>query len=207
MTNIDPKTVASFGDKWTRFDQTVMNEVEARRVFDEYFAIFPCTRLPAGAEGFDMGCGTGRWARWVAAKVGRLHCIDPSDAINVAREELASFDNVEFHRATVDAACLPSGSMDFGYSLGVLHRVPNTVAAVQSCADLLKPGAPLLLYLYYAFDNRPVWFRGLWRVSDGMSRAICRLPPGMKHAVTDVIAATVSVRHWSSASPAGRLRQ
>ncbi len=36
-----------------------------------------------------MGCGSGRWARWVAPKVGRLHCIDPSIAIDVARKNLA----------------------------------------------------------------------------------------------------------------------
>jgi len=38
-------------------------------------------------------------------------------------------------------------------------------AAIRSCAALLKPGAPLLLYLYYATDNRPRWFRWLWQFS------------------------------------------
>jgi len=33
-------------------------------------------------------------------------------------------------------------------ALGVLHSVPDTAAAIRSCAALLKPGAPLLLYLY-----------------------------------------------------------
>jgi ubiquinone/menaquinone biosynthesis C-methylase UbiE len=192
MANIDPKTVASFDDEWTRFDQSGMNQAEARTVFDDYFAVFPWARLPTGAEGFDMGCGTGWWARWVAPSVGRLHCIDPSDSIEVARERLSVFDNVQFHRASVDAGCLPLGGMDFGYSLGALHHVPDTAAAIQSCVDLLKPGAPQLLYLYSAFDNRPAWFHALWKASDVMRRVICRLPSGMKQAVTDVITATVS---------------
>jgi len=45
--------------------------------------------------------------------------------------------------------------------------------------------------LYYAFDNRPVWFSTLWRVSDFSRRVIYRLPPNIKNFVTDVIAATV----------------
>jgi hypothetical protein len=75
--------------------------------------------------------------------------------------------------------------------LGTLHHVPDTQAAIFSCVDFLKPGAPLLLYLYYAFDNRPWWFRSLWRLSDLGRRLICKLPPWVKHAVTDVIALLV----------------
>lgn len=127
----------------------------------------------------------------MAPRVGRLHCIDPSAAIEVARRNLADFEQVVFHQAAVDARVLPPGSQDFGYSLGVLHHVPDTAAAIRSCVALLKPGAPLLLYLYYAFDNRPWWFRAVWRLADVARRLIMRLPPGLKHAVTDGIAALV----------------
>ena len=53
----------------------------------------------------------------------------------------------------------------------------STAAAIRSCAELLKPDAPLLLYLYYAFDNRPRWFRWLWRLSNAARLLIRRLPP------------------------------
>lgn len=202
--NLDPKTVASFGDEWSRFDQSGMSEDEAEKVFKEYFAIFPWHTLPDAAEGFDMGCGSGRWARWVAPRVGRLHCIDPSEAVEVARKKLAGLENVAFHRASVDEPHLPANSQDFGYSLGVLHHVPDTAAAIRSCVSLLKPGAPLLLYLYYAFDNRPAWFRTLWRVSDGFRRIVYRLPAGFKHVVTDVIAGAV---YWPLARLSGALEK
>ena len=188
MKNIDQQTVKSFGDEWTRFDQSGMSADEAKKVFGEYFAVFPWADLPKDAEGFDMGCGSGRWARWVAPRVGKLHCIDPSSAIEIARTNLSAFGNVSFHRASVDSQCVPSASQDFGYSLGVLHHVPDTAAAIRSCVELLKPGAPLLLYLYYAFDNRPWWFRAIWRASDLGRKLIYRLPPALKHMVTDVIA-------------------
>lgn len=191
MKNIDEKTVASFGDEWLRFDQSAMSDEEAQQVFNDYFSVFPWNELPQDAEGFDMGCGSGRWARWVAPRVGLLHCIDPSGAIEVARKSLARHDNLSFHHASVDDHKLEANSQDFGYSLGVLHHVPDTAAAIRSCVDLLKPGAPLLLYLYYAFDNRPWWFRTMWSVSDWGRRLICKLPPWLKHAVTDVIAVFV----------------
>jgi len=189
--NLDDATVDSFGDEWSRFDQTALSAEEAVKIFDEYFAIFPWEALPKDASGFDMGCGSGRWARLVAPKVGHLHCIDPSSALETARLALSHLNNVTFHRASVDQEPLAAGSQDFGYSLGVLHHVPDTAAALRSCVDMLKPGAPFLVYLYYAFDGRPMLFRLAWRLSDVVRRAICRMPSAMKHAVTDVIALSI----------------
>jgi len=160
--------------------------------FEQYFRIFPWSELPRDAVGFDLGCGTGRWARLVAPRVGRLHCIDASaDALAVARRNLADAPNVETHHASVDAIPLADGSMDFGYSLGVLHHVPDTRAGIAACTAKLKRGAPFLLYLYYAFDNRPVWFRTLWKASDVGRRVVSRLPMSGRYAASQVLAAGV----------------
>ena len=190
--NIDPKTVAGFGEEWSAFDQRALDATEWQRLFDAYFSTFPFGALPAEAEGFDLGCGSGRWAAGVAPRVGRLHCIDPSDqALDVARASLVEFPNVDFHLAGADSIPLTDGSQDFGYSLGVLHHVPDTAAALSACITKLRPGAPFLLYLYYALDGRPAWFRALWRATDTARKVICRLPFGLRKAVTTGIAAGV----------------
>jgi ubiquinone/menaquinone biosynthesis C-methylase UbiE len=191
-SNIDLVTVENFGKEWSRFDQSKIGSDELRAQFDRYFSVFPWDRLPAEAEGFDLGCGSGRWARLAADRVGKLHCIDASDAaLDVARKNLSDIKNVAFHHASVDDIPLPDGSMDFGYSLGVLHHVPETAKAIASCVEKLKTGAPFLVYLYYAFDNRPVWFRAVWKVSDTFRKGISRLPFRLKKIVTDTIAGTI----------------
>ena len=189
--NMDAETVASFGDEWSRYDQSSMSYSEASEIFMAYFSIFPWDMLPSNPVGFDMGCGSGRWAKFVAPKVGRLNCIDPSSALDIARRNLIDFKNVEYIKASVSESGIPINSQDFGYSLGVLHHVPDTESAINSCVSLLKPGAPLLVYLYYAFDNRGWVYRVLWRVSDLVRRIICKLPSRFKHLVTVVIAAIV----------------
>jgi ubiquinone/menaquinone biosynthesis C-methylase UbiE len=189
--NVDLETVKSFGDEWSRFDQSELSATEAGKIFDEYFAVFPWDKLSKNASGFDMGCGTGRWARLMAPRVGHLHCIDPSTALNVARTALTSMTNVTFHCSSVDENPLPPRSQDFGYSLGVLHHVPDTAAAIRACVAMLKPGAPFLVYLYYAFDNRSFAFKLTWRCSDLLRRVICRLPALLKHLVTDTLALLV----------------
>lgn len=188
--NLDPKVVAGFGDEWSRFDQSTLDPRELEELYQLYFGIFPFEKLPKNSVGFDLGVGSGRWARCVAPRVGKLVCIDASpDALAVARRNLSGEKNCEFVNATVAQIPLADGSMDFGYSLGVLHHVPDTVAGIRSCTAKLKRGAPFLLYLYYAFDTRPLWFRVIWKTSDLMRMVISKAPHSIRYFCSQVMAA------------------
>jgi len=177
MKNMDAGTVKGFGDEWNTFSHSDIDIESFRDQFERYFSVLPTDCPNADTRAFDLGCGSGRWAWFVAPRVRELCCIDASDkALDVARRNLQAFDNCTFHLASVEALPMADASMDFGYSLGVLHHVPDTQAALCSCARKLKPGGIFLVYLYYAFDNRPAWFRGLWKCSDILRRGISRLP-------------------------------
>lgn len=189
--NIDPATVEGFGYEWGSFDQSTLSGMEQKELFDRYFSIFPWHLLPVNAKGFDLGCGSGRWAQLVAPRVGRLFCIDPSIALEVARKNLAKFGNCVFYSAAVDAIPIEDDSMDFGYSLGVLHHVPDTQAGIEECVKKLKPGAPFLVYLYYSFENRPWWFRYIWQVSNIMRTVVSRLPYRLRYFTSQILALLV----------------
>jgi ubiquinone/menaquinone biosynthesis C-methylase UbiE len=205
LKNVDPDVVAGFGDEWSRFDQSELSQDELHRLFEGYFSTFPWADLPPNAEGFDMGCGSGRWAYFVAPRVGRLHLIDASkDALDVAQRKLAAATNVDFIHASVADVPLPDNSQDFGYSLGVLHHIPDTQSGLEACVEKLKPGAPFLLYLYYRFDNRPLFYRLIWQLSDILRRFISRLPHGARYAISQAIAVLV---YWPLAMAARGLEK
>jgi len=190
--NIDCATVAGFGKQWKQFDQSRLADVEKRDLFNKYFAVFPWHSLSAEPIGFDMGCGSGRWTSLVAPRVHHLHCIDASkEALAVAERNLRDFSNCSFHLASVSDRSLEANSMDFGYSLGVLHHVPDINEALKDCVRMLKPGAPLLVYLYYAFDNKPWWFKRLWSLTEGLRYCVSRMPHPFRFAVSQFIALSV----------------
>tara|TARA_B100000282_G_scaffold293072_1_gene267794 strand:- start:369 stop:1205 length:837 start_codon:yes stop_codon:yes gene_type:complete len=191
MKNQDKNTVEGFGDEWSRFDQSDLPEDEQKLLFDEYFSVFPWENISKESVGFDLGCGSGRWAKSVAPKVKKLICIDPSSALDIAQKNLSNFDNCEFHSDTVDDISIDNNSMDFGYSLGVLHHVPNTEMGIKQCVEKLKKGAPLLLYLYYRFDNRPFWFRFIWSISDLLRKIISKMPYGLRYIFSQIIAVAI----------------
>ncbi len=193
--NIDEKTAGGFGREWLTFTQSEreLTPEQRARLFADYFAIFPWETLPAqGATGIDVGCGSGRWAALVAPRVARLHVLDVSaDALAVARTNLADAANVSFHLAAVEDIPLPDGSLDFAYSLGVLHHVPDTARAIRDIARKLRPGAPFLVYLYYAFDNRPPWYRIIWQASTPVRLIVSRSPYFLQVAISQLIATLV----------------
>jgi len=189
--SVDHAVVADFGDEWQTFDQRGLPEAERKLQFEAYFSVFPWEQLSPNAIGFDAGCGAGRWAALTAPRVGHLHCVDPSGAVDVARKNLQHLPNCTFHRHTVGDMPFADNSMDFGYSLGVLHHIPNTQQGIMDCVRKLKPGAPFLVYLYYAFDNQPVWYRCLWAISDVGRRFISRLPHRVKYILSQIIAVSV----------------
>jgi len=101
--NFNSDVIHDFGNEWGKFNQESLETEETEQIFRKYFKIFPWERVNESACGFDLGCGSGRWARLVAPKVGKLYCIEPSEqALNVARKNLKNFNNIEF------AAIIPS---------------------------------------------------------------------------------------------------
>jgi len=198
--NLDPRVARGFGREWSTFRQDTdhLPQQQRQRIFDDYFHIFPWHLLPpGGGVGIDVGCGTGRWAMLVAPRVRHLHVLDASaEALDVARQNLCPLNNITYHAASVARMPLPSRSLDFAYSLGVLHHVPDTQAALTAIADRLKPGAPFLVYLYYALDNRPFWYRLLWRMTNLVRPVISRLPHPLQLVISQAIAMVI---YWPMA--------
>ena len=205
--NTDRATVEGFGREWATFTQSAQafSDADRRAMFDGYFAIFPWNQLPQNSVGADIGCGSGRWAMLVAPRVGHLHAVDPAAAaLAVARNNLAGLGNVTLHQASVSALPLAKGSLDFAYALGVLHHVPDTARAIRDVAAKLKPGAPFLLYLYYAFDNRAAAYRILWKISNAGRLILSRAPYPLQIAATTIIAYTI---YWPVARLAALLEK
>lgn len=204
-SNVDPRVVEDFGNEWKTFNHEEVDEAALARVFAQYFDIFPFDKIDSGSVGFDMGCGSGRWAKFIAPRVGRLTLVDASPlALEQAKANLHAYPNAVFECASVCDSQIPPNSQDFGYCLGVLHHIPDTFQGIQACASKLKAGAPFLLYLYYRFDNKPLWFKAVWAASDILRRGVCRLPYPIKLCVTNFLAATV---YWPLSRTAGFLEK
>lgn len=185
--NLDLKTVESFGEEWTRFNDFTASEISS--IGDDYFDL--ATMLNSTMVALDVGCGSGRWVQYLHSKLKFIEAIDPSQAVFVAASRLQELANVRVTQASVENMPFHDNSFDFVYSLGVLHHVPDTMSAIKHCFNKVKQGGWFLLYLYYNLENRGFLFRLLFNLSAVVRRIISASPPWLKHILCDLIAALV----------------
>jgi SAM-dependent methyltransferase len=186
--NIDEKTVASFGDEWTVFDS--FSDEEIKTAGDQYFDIVS-DELITNKYLLDVGCGTGRWTKYISNKAAFVECIDPSDAVFSAAKLLKDCSNTRISKAGVDNIPFQDDTFDLVFSLGVLHHIPDTLQAMKSCVGKVKPGGYFLVYLYYNFENRGFLFKSLFYLSNVLRKVISALPKFLKTKVCWLIAVFV----------------
>lgn len=187
--NIDWGTVHSFGEEWSKFSH--FSDAELSQVGKDYFDIVDDSMLNEKSLALDMGCGTGRWTRYISQRCHFVEAIDPSKAVIAASKLLSECRNVRITQADVDKIPFPDESFDFVFSLGVLHHIPDTQAAMRKCVEKLKPGGHFLVYLYYNLDNMGTASRVTFAFMNAIRRLVCKLPATLKKLVCDFLAVTI----------------
>lgn len=187
--NIDMKTVLSFGEEWTKFDSFSYEEI--KNAGDEYFDIVSDQMLNKNTVVLDLGCGTGRWSKYIGDKAGFIEAIDPSAAVFAAQHLTADMANIRITQASSDNIPFADESFDMMMSLGVLHHIPDTELALKNGVKKVKNGGYVLLYLYYALDNRSIIFKSIFYASALVRYLVSSLPASLKKIVCDLIAVFV----------------
>jgi ubiquinone/menaquinone biosynthesis C-methylase UbiE len=189
QANVDKSVVESFGAEWNKFNSFDANEI--KKIGDLYFDILPGEVLNDHSKVLDVGCGSGRWSKYLTNKVGSIDAVDPSSAIFAADKLLADFDNIRLTMATTESLPFPDNSFDMVMSVGVLHHIPDTLQAIKDCISKVKPGGYFYTYLYYSLDNRGWLFRFLFKVSNIFRYLVSRLPSVLKKIACDIIAVVI----------------
>lgn len=145
----------TFGEEWQRYPDILP---EHEREFALYFDLVDIPAL-TDARVCDLGCGIGRWSHFLAGRCREIVLVDFSEAIFVARRNLAAADNALFFMSDLRELPFSDNFADFLFSLGVLHHLPTP--ALDEVRALARLAPTLLIFLYYALDNRP----RAWRVA------------------------------------------
>jgi SAM-dependent methyltransferase len=177
-------TQASFGYEWTHFNDWRQS---GETNFNDYFAGLDLASL-GGRMVLDAGCGMGRHARQIASHAGHVVAVDFSRAIDQARRNVASFNNVDCLQADLLALPLASSSFDLVYSLGVLHHLADTERALAGLVDKVRPGGRLRIYLYW---KRHGWQGALLGLVTALRRLTVKMPFGLLRACCFCLAAVL----------------
>ncbi len=94
----------------------------------------------------DIGAGTGFMAAGLAPLVKRVYVVDGSAAmLDVAKKNLAQFNNVEYHEADGSSLPFPEESLDAIFANMYLHHTMDPLAAIREMVRVLRPGGRLVI--------------------------------------------------------------
>lgn len=187
-SNIDSEVVEGFGDEWLKFQNYSAEEIESWAI--SYFDILDDSIINKNTYALDIGCGTGRWTKYLSQKIGFIEAIDPSNAILAADYLLNDIQNVRISKASVETIPFDDETFDFAMSIGVLHHIPDTQKAMTDCVKKVKKGGYFYVYLYHNLESRGLLFKSVFIFSEGIRRIVSKFPPVLKRISCDILAAT-----------------
>jgi len=113
----------------------------------------------------------GRWSVRLKDRCRELILVDFSEAIFIARQTLRNESHVLFFMGDLTRLPFRPGFADFLFCLGVLHHLPTN--ALDEVRRLKKYSDRLLVYLYYALDNKPAYFRHVLALTTAVRLRLC----------------------------------
>jgi ubiquinone/menaquinone biosynthesis C-methylase UbiE len=127
-------------------------------------------QLPAdwfkGKVVLDAGCGSGRWTYAMAQLGATVVAIDLTNAgVEVTHRATAQLENVAALQASVFHLPFRPGSFDLVVSWGVLHHTPDTRAAFERVAPLVKKGGQFYAMFYEKHNPLKYVFTDLLRAA------------------------------------------
>jgi SAM-dependent methyltransferase len=91
----------------------------------------------------------------------------------------------------VEENSIPENSLDLAISLGVLHHIPDTSQAILDVGKKIKSGGTFLCYLYYKVEDKPFYYRAIFRIVNVVRFSISRMPHAMRMFIAKLIAFSI----------------
>jgi SAM-dependent methyltransferase len=177
VTDATTRTRRVYDFTWRRFGVREVQETWEKDSY-EYIRLIPAELWAGpGRRGLEVGCGGGADLLRLSAGGAQLIGFDLSAGVESARRLTRHLCNVNIVQGDVHAPPFASERFDFIYSFGVLHHLPDPQVAFEALARLLKPGAPLITYLYEDLGDRSRFERTLLEGVRQLRRATSRVPP------------------------------
>jgi uncharacterized protein YbaR (Trm112 family)/SAM-dependent methyltransferase len=179
----EARTVKSYSYQWRKFSE----------MFSQWEELFRWTIAPIepsffpGRVGLDAGCGYGRSISYAASYGAEMIGLDLSEAVEAARDNTRHLPNVHLIQGDIFHPPVREGVLDFVYSIGVLQHLPDPRRGFLTLRSLLKPAAPMFVWVYARGRGRQI---ALWTVARTVST---RLPLD----VLDRICLVVAALHWA----------
>ena len=192
--NIDNEVVDHFGKEWAKYNY--LNGIASEALDEQFSAYMEPIDLSKYNEktsiAADFGAGSGRWTERLKPYFHKIYAVEPSvAAVQVMNEKFSKDSKIRVLHEDVEKNSIPESSIDLAISLGVLHHIPDTYQAILDVSKKIKSGGTFLCYLYYKIEDKPFYYRAIFRIVNVVRFSISRMPHAMRMSIAKLIAFSI----------------
>jgi SAM-dependent methyltransferase len=164
------KTIRDFGNQWQIHGELRQSFWTSDEMFRSHFPKNFNLKNLEGKEILEIGSGSGRILHMISKyKPKNLTGIEPSTGFLNLVKNTKSIPNLKLVNKT--GAEFKEHSLDYIFSLGVIHHIPDPDPVITNAFNSLKPGGILIVWVYGKENNR------LYITAQNIIRKITKLLP------------------------------
>lgn len=141
------KSIRDFGEQWTRYSDN-QGYYGSLELFSDMLSPFLKIDDLEKCKVAEIGSGTGRIVNMLLESgVQHVIALEPSDSFAILVRNIRNPEKVTCLKMTGDQ--LPAyGDLDYVFSIGVLHHIPDPKPVVEAAFKGLKTGGQFFVWLY-----------------------------------------------------------
>jgi SAM-dependent methyltransferase len=147
------KTIRDFGNQWQIHGELRQSFWTSDEMFRSHFPKNFDLKKLEGKEVLEIGSGSGRILHMISRyKPKNLTGVEPSIGFLNLVENTKSIPNLKLFNET--GAEFKTHSLDYIFSIGVIHHIPDPNPVITNAFNSLKPGGALIVWVYGKENNR-----------------------------------------------------
>lgn len=150
-------TISDFGNQWVIHGRLDDDYWTSDQMFRDHFENKkPPFEDLEGLRVVDVGSGSGRILKMISRyNPKKLIGVEPSQGFNILRENTKGIPNLELVNLGAEEFSTIS-PVDYVFSLGVIHHIPNPEPAVENIYLNLVPGGYFVMWVY-GYENNELY--------------------------------------------------
>lgn len=150
--DIEKQTIKDFGKQWLRYSDTE-GYFGSLELFSDILSPFLKPDQIKDCRVAEIGSGSGRIVNMLLeAGAKEVIAVEPSEGFEALCLNIRQPEKVTCLKITGDQLP-PYGNLDYAFSIGVLHHIPDPAPMVEAAFKALRPGGHFFVWLYAKEGN------------------------------------------------------
>ena len=148
MDQKEKQTINDFGEQWVNYRNNPGHYGSSKLLLNIFGPLLKQKDVENSIV-VEVGSGTGRIVNMLLdVGVAHVYAVEPSEAFGVLKDNTKSRQKQITYMRIPGEALSSNLELDFAFSIGVIHHIPDPLPTLNAMYNALRPGGKILVWVY-----------------------------------------------------------